>query len=262
MTSVVVTGATGTLGRPLVAELARRGHSVLALSRHPDTAAPTEGVEPVRGDVLDATSLAAAFSRAGTVVHAATSPRSRARRTEVAGTGNVVRAAERAGARLVYVSIVGVDAHRWPYYRAKLEAERLAAGMRGPWAIQRATQFHDLIDMFLGYPVFPRTPRLAFQPCDAQEVAVRLADAVGSDAAGMLPDFAGPEVLPIRDLARARRAARGRAAALVRAPATGFLADFDAGLHLAPARSDGGVTWAQWLAGRSGRDNPPASPER
>jgi uncharacterized protein YbjT (DUF2867 family) len=101
--------------------------------------------------------------------------------------------------------------------------------------------------MFLGYPVFPRTPRMAFQPCDVREVAARLVEAAGSSATGRLPDFAGPEVLAIRELAGTRRAARGRAAALVRAPAVGWLADFDAGLQLAPDRRDGVVTWSQWL---------------
>jgi uncharacterized protein YbjT (DUF2867 family) len=43
--TIVVTGATGNVGRPLVSELARAGAHVRAVSRHPDTAGFPSGVE-------------------------------------------------------------------------------------------------------------------------------------------------------------------------------------------------------------------------
>jgi uncharacterized protein YbjT (DUF2867 family) len=43
--AIVVTGATGNVGRPLVEELVRAGAAVRAVSRHPATAGLPEGVE-------------------------------------------------------------------------------------------------------------------------------------------------------------------------------------------------------------------------
>ena len=57
--SVLVTGASGFVGSRLCPELAKAGHEVLAMTRHPDRY-PGAG-QPVRGDVHDADSVAAAL---------------------------------------------------------------------------------------------------------------------------------------------------------------------------------------------------------
>src|SRR3954468_22800103 len=55
MTSILVTGATGFIGRRLVPALVDQGHDVRAMTRHPETYdAPGE---PVAGDVHDPESL-------------------------------------------------------------------------------------------------------------------------------------------------------------------------------------------------------------
>lgn len=61
---IVVTGATGNIGRPLVTELARRGHDVTAVSR--SGAAPLDGprVRGVRADLADPDSLRPAVAGA------------------------------------------------------------------------------------------------------------------------------------------------------------------------------------------------------
>ncbi|MEJ2852178.1 MULTISPECIES: SDR family oxidoreductase [unclassified Saccharothrix] len=60
--TVLVTGATGTVGRHLVDQLLAAGHRVRALTRDPDRADLPAGVEVVRGDTTDAESLRAAFT--------------------------------------------------------------------------------------------------------------------------------------------------------------------------------------------------------
>ncbi|MCX4824665.1 NAD(P)H-binding protein [Streptomyces sp. NBC_01142] len=59
--TVLVTGATGSVGRQIVAELLRRGHTVRALTRNPATAEFPDGVEVVRGDLTDPASLVPAL---------------------------------------------------------------------------------------------------------------------------------------------------------------------------------------------------------
>ena len=159
----------------------------------------------------------------------------------------MLEAAEREGAHFLYVSIVGVDRNRLPYYKAKWEAEQLVESRGSRWTIQRATQFHDLLDKLLGYPIFLKAPDLRFQLVDASEVSVRLADVIESGPSGRTPDFGGPEVLGIEKIADTRRAIAGRRSRLVRVPRVGPMRDFTDGTHLCPEHHDGQITWSQWL---------------
>jgi dihydroflavonol-4-reductase len=146
---VLVTGGTGVVGRPLVERRVAEGGDVKALARSEASAATLRelGAEPVRGDVLDLDSLAAAMRGCELVYHAAgynafclpdPAPMFE---VNVRGSENVVRAAARAGVeRVVYTSsaatlgerkgTVGSEdsPHRGrflsEYERSKFEAER------------------------------------------------------------------------------------------------------------------------------------------
>ena len=58
---VLVTGATGGLGRALVELLAQRGHRVIAAAREPERLQGRAGVTPLRLDVTDPRSIEAAL---------------------------------------------------------------------------------------------------------------------------------------------------------------------------------------------------------
>jgi len=55
--NILVTGATGNVGRPLVEQLVTAGHRVRALTRDPARAELPAGVEAVAGDLTDAASV-------------------------------------------------------------------------------------------------------------------------------------------------------------------------------------------------------------
>jgi uncharacterized protein YbjT (DUF2867 family) len=65
--TVLVTGATGRVGRLVVDELLRAGASVRALTRRPEHAALPVGVEVVAGDLTDPASLDIALAEAASV---------------------------------------------------------------------------------------------------------------------------------------------------------------------------------------------------
>ncbi|MFF2780124.1 SDR family oxidoreductase [Streptomyces sp. NPDC058052] len=229
--TILVTGATGTLGRPLCARLAADGHEVRELSR----GSRTYPVDLRRGTGLDA-----ALAGADTVVHCASSPRG----GDEEAARRLIAAARRAGVgHLVYISIVGVDRVPLAYYRAKHAVEGLVEASGLGWTVLRATQFHDLVVQVLAAAakvplVMPVPAGVSDQPVDVREVADRLAELAEGDPAGRVPDLGGPEIVPFADLARAYLAATGRRRRIlpVRLPGRTYRA-FAAGGHLAPARA-------------------------
>ncbi|RMG67560.1 MAG: NAD-dependent epimerase/dehydratase family protein, partial [Bacteroidetes bacterium] len=113
---ILVTGATGFLGRFVVDELLSNGRSVRVLVR--DAANRTlpwgEGVEVIDGDILDVMALAQAMEGVEAVIHAAAmvsfqkKDRERVRQVNEEGTARVVDACLAAGVRrLVHVSSIG-----------------------------------------------------------------------------------------------------------------------------------------------------------
>jgi nucleoside-diphosphate-sugar epimerase len=115
---VFVAGATGAIGRPLIAQLVAAGHTTVGMTRSPERAAAirTAGAEAVVCDALDADGLRAAVAGAApdVVVHQLTSlprrfePRKPAlyeatNRIRTEGTRNLVAAA--AGRRIVCQSV-------------------------------------------------------------------------------------------------------------------------------------------------------------
>jgi uncharacterized protein YbjT (DUF2867 family) len=254
MQPMLVTGGTGTLGRPLVALLTGAGRPVRVLSRRPRAVPGGPPVEWVVGDLASGKGLERAVDGAGVIVHRATSP-PRARRVDVAGTGRLLAAARRAGSpHLVYISIVGVDRVPFRYYRAKLEAERLVESSPLPWTILRTTQFHDLLHMALAAlaraPVLPLPRGLRCQPVETGEVAERLVALALGRPAGRVADLGGPQVLTVEELAGSYLRAAGRRRPLVLVPVPGAARGFRDGGHLCPDHPDGKRTWAEFLAAR------------
>jgi dihydroflavonol-4-reductase len=111
--AALVTGGSGVVGRALVARLVTDGRPVRALARSDASAGALEamGAEPVRGDVLDRSSLTKAMHGCGTVFHVAGVNAMCLRdpggmvRVNVEGSANAIRAAAEAGIeRVVYTS--------------------------------------------------------------------------------------------------------------------------------------------------------------
>ena len=249
---VAVAGGTGTLGTPLVAELARRGSEVLALSRTAPRELP-EGAAHRRVDLSAGDGLAEALTGVEVLVDAANTSPSRGDEL-VAITRRLLDAAAGANVRhFVGVSIVGCDRVPTSYYKAKVRQEEAIAAGQVPWSLLRATQFHNLLDWAFGaaarWRLLP-TGSARLQPVDVRVVAARLAEAAHSEPAGRLPDLAGPEVRTLSELAHAWRAARGRRLLPLRIPMAGRIGRplRDAAL-CDPRAAAGGPTFEEWLAG-------------
>jgi uncharacterized protein YbjT (DUF2867 family) len=241
---IAVVGGTGTLGRPVTVELARRGHEVRVLSR----SSPHFPVDLVSGQGLDK-----ALAGCDAVVDASSSQR-HARQVMVEGSGRLLDAEHKAGVgHHVCISIVGCDLVSLGYYRVKVDQERAVAHGPVPWTIVRATQFHELVDgVFAAAARYRALPAAAMpvQPVAAAEVAQVLADAAESDPSGGRTSVAGPQISSLRELARTWMAARGRSAVLVPVPLPGRLGRALRTGALTTPNPDvtGSITFADWLA--------------
>ncbi|GAA2517337.1 SDR family oxidoreductase [Streptomyces longisporus] len=246
MTTILVTGGTGTLGRLVAERLRADGHEVRVLSRHS---------RPYAVDLREGgAGLEAAVAGVDTIVHCAT--------TQTGGddkaAGNLVAAARRAGVgHLVYISIVGVDQVPFPYYRTKLAVEKLIEESGLGWTVLRTTQFHDLLVMVFKamakLPVMLLPARASDQPVEVAEVAARLAELAVGAPAGRVEDMGGPEIRTFESLARTYLKATGRRRAVVNVPLWGkAYRGFLGGGHLAPEHAVGKGTFEEYLAGRRG----------
>ncbi|MET8834426.1 NAD(P)H-binding protein [Micromonospora sp. NPDC004540] len=248
---VLVTGATGRLGRVALPRLCDEGHVVRAVSRR---ARSDAGVEWVAADLATGEGLAAAVDGVEAVLHLATSPNRRTHEIDVLGTRRLVLAAGHAGVgHLVYVSIVGVDRVPLGYYRHKLAAEQVVAAGPVPWSVLRATQFPEFLEELLRAasrfgPVLGDRAVLA-QPVDPEEVAGRLAAMLAAGPSGRIEEFGGPEVLRYDEAVRAWRQVRRSRRPLLPVRIPGRLGrELRAGGLTTTATPTGARTWADHLA--------------
>jgi uncharacterized protein YbjT (DUF2867 family) len=253
---ILVTGGTGRLGRLVVSRLRAAGHGVRVLSRHDHPS--SDGIEHVTGDLRTGAGVAAAVAGAGIIIHCAGSGKG-----DDEATRTLVRAASRAGAQhVVYISVVGadrvpqesgLDRAMFGYFGMKLAAERIVVDSGLPWTTLRATQFHGLIAevarQMTRLPVVPVPSGFRFQPVDEDEVAARLVELALGSPGGLVPDMAGPRVIPMADLLRGYLQARGLRRPMLRVRIPGAAARaVRAGAILAPGRAVGRRTWEEYLA--------------
>jgi UDP-glucose 4-epimerase len=166
---VAVTGPTGEIGKPLMAELERRPEveTVLGMARRPFDPSE-EGWEKVayrRGDILDRGALAALFDGVGVAVHLAFAifgSREETRKVNLQGTRNVFEAAIRAGVkRLVYASSVAAYGFH-PENPQPLGEEVPARGSESFYYSAQKAELEDLLEeLLLGSEVEP----YVFRPC-------------------------------------------------------------------------------------------------
>jgi uncharacterized protein YbjT (DUF2867 family) len=246
--TVLVTGGTGTLGRPLVSLLRQEGHEVRVLSRRP-------GAGTHVGDLTTGAGVEVAAKGAELIVHAASDTRRLGHR-DIDQTRHLLEAARHAR-HLVYVSIVGIDAIPFAYYRQKLACEGLLASGGIPHTVLRATQFHELVAMVLHVgerlPVAPLPLDFRFQTIAAAEVAERAARLLDGQPLGRADDLGGPEVLTLSQMADTWRSARGRPRRFARLPVRGRVGQaFRDGLNTCPEHADGRQTWAGFVGESAG----------
>ncbi|NYD56895.1 uncharacterized protein YbjT (DUF2867 family) [Nocardioides marinisabuli] len=137
--TVLVTGATGFVGRRLVPALLEAGHEVKAMTRHPDTY-QGEG-EAVFGDVDDPGSLAEPLAGVDVAIYLVHSldDNDFERKDAEAAKAFALAAAANGVRQIVYLGGLGKEGTQLsPHLRSRREVESLLAGSDVPVTVLRA----------------------------------------------------------------------------------------------------------------------------
>ena len=154
--TILVTGATGTVGRQVVEQLVKRGAEVRALVRDPSKASFPAGVTIAQGDLLDVDAMRSALSGVSTLfLLNAVVP------DEYTQALIALNLAREAGIeRIVYLSVIHSDRYvNVPHFAGKFGVERMIEQMGMHATILRPAYFigNDLTvkDVITGYGVYP-----------------------------------------------------------------------------------------------------------
>lgn len=204
--SVVVTGATGAVGRCVVAELLHAGCRIRAVSRRPAAAQLPAGAEVVAGDLAEPGTLRAAFSGAAQLVLISLPDT----------VQEVVEHARTAGiGHIVVVSSAAVTAGYDTTYNLPVEQAVMASGLA--WTIVRPGEFASNALLIWGPSIRAHRrvvepfPEQAGNPIHERDIAdVIVADLLDPQRRGRIDTIVGPQTLTKREQVAAIAAAIGQ----------------------------------------------------
>jgi uncharacterized protein YbjT (DUF2867 family) len=228
--TILVTGATGRVGRQVVQQLVKRGADVRVLVRDTSKASFPAGVEVVQGDLLDIDALRTALSGVNTLflLNAVAGDEF----TQALIALNIAR--EQGVERVVYLSVIHSDHFvNVPHFAVKSGAERMIERMGFGATILRPTYFIDnelmIKDVILNHGVYPMPiGSKGVAMVDVRDIAEVAAIELirRAQASAKLPietiNLVGPDTLTGSDVAAIWSDVLGRAVAYGGDDPTGF----------------------------------------
>ena len=220
--NVLVTGASGLIGRRLVARLLRAGYTVGAFVRSPGAVADLsgDGLAVVSGTIEDRAAVERAVAGRDAVVHLAAAAgvvdEAVVHAVNVGGTDNVLGAARAMGTRrIVFTSTISAAReHMGPYGRSKLLAEEHVRAGGVPFVILRPSLVYGGGDVGLvaslarwlrAFPVMPviGDGRIEIDPVHIDDLcSVIEACLVRDDVLGRTYDVLGPDRVTLDEFLR------------------------------------------------------------
>jgi uncharacterized protein YbjT (DUF2867 family) len=211
---VLVTGASGFVGSHLAEALERRGHSVFAMTRHPD--AYTGAGKPIFGDVYEPDSLRAALAEVDAAYYLV---HSLARDDFVEKDADAARSFGAAAAdagleRLIYLGGLGREgANLSAHLKSRREVEHLLGTSGVPVTVLRAAIIigHGSISWeitrqlvaHLPAMVVPKWATTRTQPIALSDVIRYLVEVLEPETAkGGIFEIGGPDVLTYAEMMR------------------------------------------------------------
>lgn len=143
--TVLIVGATGSIGRYAVAEALQQGYAVRALVRDQSRAVRIlpEGVDLVIGDLTRPDTLGPAVAEVDAIVftHGSTTSERDVRDNDYTGVANVLKALDGRRTRIALMTAIGTTRPGVAYAQWKLRSERLVRASGNPYTIVRPGWF-------------------------------------------------------------------------------------------------------------------------
>lgn len=143
--TVLIIGATGSIGRYAVAEALRRGYTVRAMVRDQSRAVRIlpDGVEIVVGDLTRPETLGPAVAGVNAVVftHGSTTSERDVRDIDYAGVANILKTLNGRRVRIALMTAIGATRPGVAYAEWKLRSERLIRASGSPYTVVRPGWF-------------------------------------------------------------------------------------------------------------------------
>jgi predicted dehydrogenase len=234
---VLVTGATGFIGRHVLSALVRAGHRPVALVRDPASAREiADHVEIAHGDITDPVALGRSVKGADSIVHLAAATRTNdpeeAHAVNVLASRMLASAALAAGVRrLVAVSSIAVHREKLSTYAStKREMERVVLDSGLPSVVLRpglvygpgeGGLFGRMVHTIRRLPVVPVIGggRQCLRPIHVDDVVEAIMTSLdASDAVGRCYDLVGPDEITVAELLERIASTIGVPRRLVRVP--------------------------------------------
>jgi uncharacterized protein YbjT (DUF2867 family) len=208
--NIFIAGGTGYIGRHLIPELLRRGHTVRALVRNTSVGKLPQGAQPVIGDPLDAGTFAAQLAPSGTFIQLVGVPHPSPAKAEQFRTIDLVAVSESVKAikgstirHFIYLSVAQPSPVMKAYVAVRQEGERLIRETGMPATFVRPFYVlgpgHRWPYLFL--PLFWLFGRKHLYPVKLQAVVRAIAEAVEAPPSGVRL-IEAPELLAAASPAR------------------------------------------------------------
>lgn len=214
---ILLTGASGFVGRQILQKLLHEGQQVRALVRKKEGIPPHDHLEIVEGDVTRPETLKDVARGVSAVIHLvgilAESHEGVFHKVHVEGTANILAAAKEAGAtRFIHMSAAGTREYAVSeYHRTKWEAEELVRQSGLSWTILRPSLIYGLngeltrllfaMNRFpLKYILLDTIPcigdgKTILRPIPVDDVATAFVRSIGNDKTiGQTFELGGPAI--------------------------------------------------------------------
>lgn len=222
---VLITGATGFIGRRLTAALLSQGHDLRCLVRS-DSASLPKNVEVVRGDMFDRDSLVAALTEVDTayyLVHSMAGGRAGFEQRDRDAATNFVSAAEQCGvSRVIYLGGLGeLGDNLSEHLKSRREVADILKGGSFATTVLRAAviigaggaSFELVRGLVERLPIMitPLWVSTRCQPIAVNDVIGYLSGCLmNAKTAGRVFDIGGPDIMTYREMMERFAAIRGK----------------------------------------------------
>jgi nucleoside-diphosphate-sugar epimerase len=228
VSTFVVTGAAGLVGKNLVRKLHEAGHRVVAIARSAEPAGWPKTSRWVTADLTEPASYQEALVGAEAVVHlAATTGKARPavyQRNNVEATERLLEAASASGVgRFVFMSSIAAafeDRRHYAYAESKISAEQAVRASTLTTLIVRPTMIlgegspiQASLSKLGRLPLIPMfgSGKVLVQPIDVADLVRVLTAVLGESPppSGTVLEVGGPEIYSMEELVRRLRRAAG-----------------------------------------------------